>query len=73
MPRLDPNPFKELDNCYTPLERQRRESMSLRQVGYGYFRVATKPTDFPKCCKCKKTLYGASTRINGKSYCLKCH
>jgi hypothetical protein len=71
MPRLG-SPREEMDKTYTPLEKRRREEMRLKPVRYGFFRVATEPTEFPKCVKCRTKLFGPHTVINGKHYCQAC-
>lgn len=59
------NDREERDRTYTPLERARRESMRLKDVRYGFFRVAKDTIAPPICSRCNKNIYGQALVING--------
>lgn len=56
-----------------PEETRRREDMRIRDVRYGFFRVATEPIPTKKCDWCDKEIIGASFSLNGVPYHFDCY
>lgn len=74
MPKILDDPNKETDVCHTPLEEKRRSVMRLRNVSFGFFRVATEPIPREVCSSCSKDITGVPhTIVDGKRFCKSCY
>lgn len=72
MPRLLDHK-QEINKTYTPLEKTRRDNMNLRDVKYGFFRVAKRPLDALLCDKCDKDItHKDHVKVNGVPLCWEC-
>lgn len=73
MPKILDDFNKETDTCHTPLERQRREGMSIRRTHFGFFRVSKEPIEPVLCFICDKNIHGVPhLKTNGIHHCNTC-
>lgn len=56
----------------TAYDQARHGKMRLRSQRYGFFKVATDPTEDLKCCKCQGIILFDGLIIDGRSYHGKC-
>ena len=62
-----------MDECFTPLESRRRSEMKIRNVRFGFFRVATEPIE-QIYCTCSKNITNIShIKVNGVHICNSCY